>query len=134
MLRAGLLVVLVSGLGAIPAVQSGERAEEQLEGFAALNESNVETHEEAAKLAQWLALAAAGLALLTHLAMARPGRLAPWLGGLKAGVVVLTAVVLAAMVRTAQTAGPIRHPEVQGGLWGRPTGGQQAPAHTGEAP
>jgi hypothetical protein len=116
-LRAGLLVVLVSGLAAVPAVQSGERAEEQLEHVVALEESVVESHEEAAEATQWLALAAAFLAILTYVAMVRPGALQKWSGWLTFAVLLVAAAVFATVLRTAQTGGHIRHPETQGGIW-----------------
>lgn len=132
MLRAGLFVVMVSGLGAIPAVQSGERAEEQLEQVMALEETLVESHEEAAEWAQWLAVAAAGLALVTYIATSRAGGLRPWLGWLKIAVVAATVVVLVAVLRTAQTGGRIRHPELRGGFWQSPAGALDAPAESDE--
>lgn len=133
MLRAGLLVVILSGLGAILAVQSGERAEEQLEHVIALQETVVESHEEAGERAQWLALAAAVLAGVTYVATTRAARVRPWLGWLKAAVVVAVLFALVAVLHTAQTGGRIRHPEVQEGIWQGTAGALDEAKDTEEA-
>jgi hypothetical protein len=121
-LRAALMVVVVSGLSAVPAVQSGERAEEQLEHLVALDESVVESHEEAAETAQWLGVVAALLGILVYVATVRPGWPQKRLGWLKTAMVVVTAVVLVAVLRTAQTGGRISHPEVRDGIGQSPVG------------
>ena len=106
--RAGLIVLLLAGVGAGLAYLTGEPAEEALESLAIRPGETIEAHEEAA-LFGLLATGALALAALLGWWRARRSPL---------GRSTLTALILAGVLVTGSLAwvanlgGQIRHPEV----------------------
>lgn len=110
---AAALVLGSGGLAAGLAVNTGEGAEEIVEGLPGVTEAAIHAHEEAAELAMVvsivtgvLGVAAAGLATNGR------GRLAVGTLGVALAADVVTA---AAMARAGNLAGLIRHPEIADG-------------------
>ena len=106
----GMLAILaVVGIGVF---QTGEPAEEQVEGLAGVEEARIERHEEAA-LAATLLLAATGVVALGGLIALRRegprlvGRVGRW-------TLVLALAPTAAMAYAAYLGGQIRHTEIRG--------------------
>jgi hypothetical protein len=107
--RAALVIFAGVGLLAAAVVQTGERAEEEIEDLAGVSETTIEPHEEAAELAA-IGLEALGLVALVGLVAFRSPRRVP---GWFALVVLLAAVAPAVLVaRAANLGGQIRHPEI----------------------
>lgn len=111
-LKAGLLVVLVSGALAVPTFLSGEPAEEVIEKQPGFSEQLVEPHEEAAELAIWFVGAttlAAAIALMLTIQKRATASLA-----IKA-VIVLNLISLVLIGRASSMGGKISHPEIRDG-------------------
>lgn len=106
---AGLVLGLIAGLSALAAVQSGERAEDIVEGLVNTNDAALEQHEEAAETAQWAAIL---LGLVSLVALTVPRERVAILTRVEWLAVVLFLVTLVMVARTAQLGGPIRHPEI----------------------
>lgn len=108
--RAGLFIILLSGLIAIPTFLTGEPAEEIIEKLPGFAENLVEAHEEAAEFAIWLigaTLIAAAIGLWQSLKKSITSR--PVL----LTILALNFVALAAIGRTANLGGQISHPEIR---------------------
>ena len=118
-IRIGLLIVLISGVFAVPTFLSGEPAEKVIEQFSGFSEELVEAHEETAELTIWLVVVttiAAGTGLWFSIRKEVLSRRVFWL------VLSLNLISLFAIARTSQLGGRISHPEI------RDTH-SQAPAH-----
>lgn len=108
--RFVLGLTLITGLSSLPALWSGESAEEMIEHLPGVDEALIHEHEEAAELATLLAVitsaAAAGALILQ---VRNPNSLRKTLPG----VFVLSLVALVAMGNTAHEGGKIQHPEIR---------------------
>ena len=109
-LRLGLLVMLVSGGVAFPAMKTGHEAEEKVEHLAGVSEHWIEKHEDVGETATWLAVAAAGLALV--------GLLIQFINEKGATRVAILALVVGLgagyfLALTGQAGGRIRRPELR---------------------
>jgi hypothetical protein len=107
-LRAAMIAFVVVGVLAAVVVQTGERAEEQVEDLPGISENRVEEHEEAAEMAAIGLEILGALSLVGLIAFRSPRRLPRWFA-----LVVLVAALapMAATARTADLEGRIRHPE-----------------------
>jgi hypothetical protein len=128
---AAVLVLLIAGLGSIPAVLSGEEAHHLLEGSPGIAEADVHEHEETAELAQWVALATALLAAGIWEWTRRRNWDLP-----RVGWSLLLAAVLVSgffMYRAGSSGGHIRHPETTRGWQARSAeAGEETPRQTPE--
>ncbi|HET7711764.1 MAG TPA: hypothetical protein VFL80_07515 [Thermoanaerobaculia bacterium] len=107
--RMGVLLVVLAAATSVPTYFSGEAAEELVEGLADANHAAIEPHEDAAKIAFGLMIAA-GVAALAALFVFRAERELPaWA---IAAILVLTLTATAAAIRTALLGGRIKHPEI----------------------
>jgi hypothetical protein len=107
---SAVLVVVIAGLGGQAAERSGHAAEEIVEHLPGVEERWVEEHEERAEVAAWMALANAGLAVVTlALIWRRRGPVPAW----GPGLLLLTSLATSATLGwTALAGGEIRHPEI----------------------
>ena len=106
-MRAALVTFAAVGLLAFVAVQTGERAEDEVEEMAGVSEDHIHDHEEAAEVAA-LGLEAVGVISLIGLVLSRR-RVPGWLAILVLAAALVPIVLVA---RTAELGGRIRHPEV----------------------
>ncbi len=110
-MRVGLLIILVSGLFAVPTYLAGEPAEEIIEKLPGFSEKLVEAHEEAAEIAIWfigITTLAAGAALGISYKKTGMSKL------ILRSVLVLNFISLVFIGRTSNLGGKISHPEVRG--------------------
>ncbi|UPT67388.1 MAG: hypothetical protein M0D57_01480 [Sphingobacteriales bacterium JAD_PAG50586_3] len=107
---AGLVVVLA--LSAVVVNTTGESAEETVENIPGITETALEVHEDAAKPALILTLAA-GLVCGVFLFFSL--RKLPMRKSLFIACTVLTVLAFAAMARAGYYGGQIRHTEIAGG-------------------
>ncbi len=110
--RAAFLALIVCGVGAFVAKETGEDAEEVVEEIAGVNRRAIHEHEEAADLATWasLVLAVGALGVLVW------RRREPEIGPIPIGIVLLgAAIVFGLMVRVGNLGGEIRHTEIRTG-------------------
>jgi hypothetical protein len=108
-LRAALVLVLLSGLIAIPVYLSGEEAEHLVEELEGVNDVAIHTHEDAGKWAL-IAHCTQGVVALGLLIWFRNREFAQW------AVIVALLVTLwatAVVFRTAYLGGKIKHPETE---------------------
>lgn len=108
----GLVLAVIAALGAFLAVQTGERAEEVLEGYAGVSEATIHEHEEAAEIATAAAVVMGFLAL-TPLVL--PGRAAAPKRWATVGALTLTVLAFGLVARAANLGGQVRHPEIANG-------------------
>lgn len=108
--RAGLVLMVVGGLGGGAAFLSGEPAEEIVEEHVQVNEDLIHEHEEAGEFGM-ISTAVAGLLALAILWRSRRSPIGR-------GATVLSLVVglwaMAVLARTAWLGGKIQHPELRG--------------------
>lgn len=107
--QVALVGFIIAGIFVIVAFQTGESAEDIVEGIAAVTHDAIENHEEAADIAQWLTLilGVGGLAGLIMLAKSVKG-LSRFLW-----VLLVYAIVTAtSLAYTANLGGEIRHTEI----------------------
>lgn len=112
MFLASVIVLVISGGGALAAQFTGEPAEEIVEHLQDVPRALIETHEGVAKVATILAAITTLLALvLCVVTLRREGRVAilPL-----AILLVATVVTCAAMTWAGATGGKIRHSEIRG--------------------
>jgi uncharacterized membrane protein len=108
--RAGLLILVISGLFTVFTFLTGEPAEERLGKLATFSKQLAETHEESAELTLWIVgvtTVAGGIGLWLSVRRTMPSRRA--LG-------VIVALNLASLLSIGQTSllgGKISHPEVR---------------------
>lgn len=110
--RFVLGIIIITGLSALPALWTGELAEEVVEHVPGIDKVLIDQHEEAAQVATVLALvcaAAAAGALLLQLR--KPESFRKTLPG----VFVLCLVAVVVMGIAAHDGGMIRHPEIRSG-------------------
>ena len=106
---AGLVLAVVAAIGAFTAAQTGERAEEIVEGLPAVAEATIESHEEAAEAAVFTTILLGALALT---ALALPARMVRTKRVATLGSLVLAVVAFGLVGRTANLGGMIRHTEI----------------------
>lgn len=110
--RAGLVFLVVGGLGGGAAYLSGEPAEEIVEEQAQVDHDDIHEHEEAGKFGM-ISTAIAGVLALLILWRSRGAPVAN-------KAVILALVVglwaMAVLARTAWLGGKIQHPELRGGI------------------
>ena len=111
MFLASVLVLVISGGGALAAKITGEPAEKVVQYLEDVPQALIETHEGAAKVATILAAITSLLALvLCVVTLRREGRI----GILPLSLLLLaTAVTCAAMTWVGATGGKIRHSEIR---------------------
>ena len=101
--RAGLIVLILAALIAIPVFLTGEPAEEIVEGMEGVNDVAIHPHEDAGKWAFWVLCAQGAIALV---ALVKPN-----LRWALIVTLVLTVMATIAAFRTAYLGGKIHHPE-----------------------
>lgn len=111
LLVGGVMIVVASGVGAAIALNTGETAEEAVEGLPGVTEALIHEHEERAELATVLAgiTAVAGLGVF-FLA----GRRADPPAWAPAALGAAALVTFGAMAWTGYAGGQIRHTEIRG--------------------
>lgn len=107
--KAGLVLAVVAAAGAFTAARTGEAAEEVVEGIAAVTETAIEAHEEAAEAAVLSAIAFGTVALL---ALVLPTRMAGAKRAATLGSLVLAVAAFGLVGRAANLGGMIRHTEI----------------------
>jgi hypothetical protein len=108
--RFVLALTAVAGLSSLPALWTGEPAEEVVEHLPGIDEALIHEHEEAAEFATVLAVVTAVVAAgALFYQMRRPESLKKSVPG----VLFLSLVTVAAMGKTAHDGGKIRHPEIR---------------------
>ncbi len=110
--RAGLAVLFLIALVAIPTFATGTAAELALEHTPEVSKPMIETHETAAFVALWFMELTGALAWL---ALWQYRRLSRWPNGIMAAVLVMGLVTFGLMSRAANIGGEIRHPEIRTG-------------------
>jgi hypothetical protein len=110
--RAGLILVVVCGIGGYVTKESGERAHRQLASLPWFDRGIFREHDEAADWA-FATLAIAGVAAAVALVRMRGGRPARVETGIVLG---LSLLAFAATAKTALAGGKIRHEEVRSGF------------------
>jgi len=112
MFLASVLVLVISGTGAVAAQLTGEPTEAVMEHLEDVPEGLIETHAKSALVATILAGITILLALvLCVVALRREGRI----GILPLAILLLaTLVTCVAMTRTGATGGQIHHSEIRG--------------------
>ncbi len=109
--KAALWFFVLVALCAIPAYLTGEPAEKALKGLPGVGENRIDPHEDFAKIALILVLAAGALALVGLIAFrARP--VSVWFTLL---ILAFSLAAGGALAWTANLGGQIRHPEIQSG-------------------
>ncbi|MCB9760982.1 MAG: DUF2029 domain-containing protein [Alphaproteobacteria bacterium] len=109
-LRASVLVMVLTGVGAVAAQLTGEPAEEYVEDLPGTYEHAIHEHEENAELATILAVLTALLGLGAVVVAERRELVPPILvGAMLAG----STVTAGAMALTGSVGGEIRHPEAR---------------------
>ena len=106
--RAAFVTFAVGAVLAFGAVQTGERAEDEVEDLAGVSEEWLEEHEEAAETAAIALYAVGGLSAL-GLALFSRRRVPAWFAVL---LLVSALAPLVLLARTAELGGRIRHPEI----------------------
>jgi len=110
--RAGLILVVICGIGGYVTKESGERAHHQLRSLPWFDNDLFREHDEAADWG-FATLALAGAAAAVALFRMRGDRAAR----VETGVVLgLTLIAFAATAKTALAGGKIRHEEVRPGF------------------
>ena len=110
--RAAFLALIVTGIGSVATLRTGEGAEEAVEHLPGVSERIIHEHEEAAETAN---IAAVVLALLALGALVWR-RKEPDLGMPATVIVLVGAVVVGGlMVRTGNLGGQVRHTEIRDG-------------------
>lgn len=117
-LRAAVVVLALSGAGAVAALQTGEPAEEVVEDLPGVDERAIHEHEERGEAATILSVLAAAAGIATLVLAERRGQ-APQAAMI--GVLGLSLLSAGAMAWTGAAGGPIRHSELRDGP---ATGGQ----------
>lgn len=118
-LRAAVLLLVLTGGGAVAAQLTGEPAEEVVEELAGVDESQIHEHEERAEAALVISLITAALGIGVLVMNERKGAVPAAASGL---LLVASLASAGAMGWTGQAGGPIRHSEI------RDEGANPAPA------
>ena len=108
--NAALFIMIIAGLFAIPAYNTGESAEEVVEQSPVTSEQYLEQHEEIASTALLTILIAAAVALI---AMAVNQWQNKWATGMLVIAVIASAVSTGFLVYTGLTGGKIMHAEIR---------------------
>jgi hypothetical protein len=107
--RFVLLATVLVGLTALPALWTGEPAEEVIEGMSGVSKSLIHEHEELAEKATVLAVITGGVAALAYLLQRRR----PETLNKSLPVVLLFSLATSGLMGwTAHEGGKIRHPEI----------------------
>lgn len=109
--KAGLTLIVLIALIAIPVFLSGEGAEETVEELAGVSEHHMEEHEEWGEIAFWLMMATGVAALGTLLAVSMKSKGKQILRAITVLLGIGTFVIMAI---TANYGGQIRHSEIRG--------------------
>lgn len=110
-IKAGILVILISGLLAVPTYLLGEPAEKVIKSLPGFSERLVENHEEAAELAIWC-IGATMLAAAVSLWLSGKRNMASKLA--LNSMLLLNFIALVMIGRTSNLGGKISHSEVFG--------------------
>jgi uncharacterized membrane protein len=121
---AGLMVLFVTSLVAIPVYLTGEPAEEAVEKLAGVSEQIIELHEDAAMISLVLCIAVGIAAFITLLAKRFLSETPVMLGTIL--VLVLSAAAGGSIAYTANLGGQVRHSEIRLAQAG--TTGSETPA------
>lgn len=109
--KAGLIMLVLTALVAIPVYLTGEPAEETVEGLPGVSEQIIELHEDAAIYSLVLAIVTGALAIVALFAMRF---LSTKTGLFFAFVALLVSFISgASMAYTANLGGQIRHTEIR---------------------
>jgi hypothetical protein len=106
--RAALAVMVLGAVTAVPVYLSGEPAEEQVEHAVAIAETDIERHEQSAKVSMAL-VAGLGLAALAGLLFPRRKLEQGWF---PMGLLIVGLLTSIHLVWTGHLGGRIRHPEI----------------------
>ncbi len=111
LINVSLIFVILVALWAIPAHQTGESAEEYVEGLPGISEQLVEAHDKSADIAFIFIEAVGALALITLVSRRYYAKL-----GNALTVLTLLGLIIGGglLVRTAYQGGKISHPELRG--------------------
>ncbi|NUN48451.1 MAG: hypothetical protein HUU15_06445 [Candidatus Brocadiae bacterium] len=111
--RAALVTFVAGALIAWPVFLSGEESEEHAEHSGTVDEALLESHEDAAKIAQGGLQLLGATSLILLLVTLRSGELRRWMAAVLA---VLTLATFAAVGKAAHEGGKIRHPDIRSAL------------------
>ena len=109
LIRIGLLILVLTGLVAIPVFLTGEPAEEIVEKIAGVSEAIIEQHENYAKFALGTAILRGIAAFLTFLFSFWSQKNLTWM---VIAIFFLAIISGSWMLKTASLGGQIRHPEI----------------------
>ena len=110
--KTSYVLIIFAGLAALPVYFTGEGTEEVVEKLPGVSESNIESHEEVAKLAM-ISISMAGVAALAALLVYKRKAIA---NVFKLAVLLLAIASGVLMIQTAHQGGSIRHTEMNGNL------------------
>ena len=129
-LIAAVVVLTLSGMGALAALRTGEPAEEAVERLPGISEPAIETHEERAETATVLSVLA-GVAGIGWLTLRRRETRVPQVAG--AATLALSLASAGAMAWTGSSGGPIHHEEIRDGTAASAAAGSTHGDGSGEA-
>ena len=109
--RVGLIMLVLSGLIAVPVYLTGESAEELVEGLPGVSEALIDRHESAAAISIALVGVSSVLALLTLAFSGASKQLVP--GAFFIATMLVTLLSGASVINTANLGGQIRHTEIR---------------------
>lgn len=111
--RFVLMLTVIVGLSSLPALWTGEPAEEVIEHLSGVDKALIHEHEEVAELATILALITAAVAAgALFLQVRKPESLKTTIPA----ALILSLATVAVMGKAAHEGGKIRHPEIRGTL------------------
>lgn len=108
--RVALTALVLVAIVSIPAFLTGEPSEGYTKGLPGISARFMSYHEDLAKTALWVALAAGGAALAALIVFRKANSLPRWVAAV---LLVACVVVCGLMVRTASYGGKIRHSEIR---------------------
>jgi NADH:ubiquinone oxidoreductase subunit 4 (subunit M) len=118
--RVGLIMLVLSGLIAVPVYLTGESAEELVEGLPGVSEALIDRHESAAGISLALVGVSGAFALLTLLFSGSSRQLLP--GAFFVMTMLLALLGGASVINTANLGGQIRHTEIGAANGATPAG------------
>lgn len=111
--KAAFGLFILGALFTLPAFGTGEDAEEVIENLPGIEESYIETHEEAAETFAFLSY---GLGILSLIGFWANWKEKSFVNILTLFVLLFAVVVLFFGIQVGTTGGEIRHPEIREGL------------------
>ena len=108
--RTGYVLLVATALFTLPAFFTGEGAEEIVEELPGMSHNLIHEHEEMAELSLWLAELLGIMAFISLLAEMNKHRSAKLAGAL---TLVLNLICFGSMVKTGNSGGEIRRPELR---------------------